>query len=52
MGPRDIEYIASLNDSKAFEGVNLGIIKRSRKNDKRGEKWYGNDGKNDGGNYG
>ena len=29
-GPRDIEYIASLNDPKAFEGVNLGIIKRSK----------------------
>ena len=33
-GPRDIEYIASLNDPKAFEGVNLGIIKRNRKNQK------------------
>ena len=27
-----IEYIASLNDPKAFEAINLGILKRERKN--------------------
>ncbi|KKM74175.1 hypothetical protein LCGC14_1402910, partial [marine sediment metagenome] len=29
------EYIASLNDPKAFEGVNLGELKRTRKTDSK-----------------
>ncbi len=29
------EYIASLNDPKAFEGVNLGVLERTRKTDSK-----------------
>ena len=33
-----IEYIASLNDPKAFEAVNLGKLKRSRETDSKPDK--------------
>ena len=35
---RKIEYIASLNDSKAFEAINLGILKRERETDSKPDK--------------
>ena len=38
--------------SRGIDGSIIIDLKKYRKNDKRGEKWYGYDGKNDGGNYG